>query len=120
MWQGKDDVHVFDGQQFGHPGLQPTFLGQSLALGAVAVAAGAPQKTFSAAIGAEFTRAPQGWGAAAFDGPQGSELHVVQAAAGAETVAVAADEVCQLEPMSPPPAVRASRSVGHELLWGVE
>ena len=120
MWQREDHVDVIDRQQLVDAGIQPTLLGQGLAFRAVPIATGAPHHALGAASRADLARAPECRGAAALDSPQGGELHSGQTTAGAEMIAVVPDEVGQFKPLSPPPAVRAGRIAGQDLLRGVE
>jgi hypothetical protein len=74
VWQREDDMDVVHGEQLRQAGLEPALLVQGLTLGTVTVATGAPDRTLGAAIGTDLTVASEGWGATAFNGPQGSEL----------------------------------------------
>lgn len=86
----------------------------------MAVTTGAPHDTCVAAIGTNLMRATESRGAAAFDGPQGGELLAGKLPRPTKTIAVGSNEVCQFEPTSPPPAVRAGRLAGHDLPRSVE
>ena len=66
----KDDVEVGDGEEIGAPGLEPVLLGEELALGAVAVAAGVVDGAAVAAAVTRFEVAAQGGGAAGDDRAQ--------------------------------------------------
>jgi hypothetical protein len=65
----EDQVHVVDGQEFRSAGLEPAFFGQGLALGAVAVAAGAPDLTLMAASGTCLAGTAKDRSTAALNGP---------------------------------------------------
>jgi hypothetical protein len=103
----KDHMEVIDGQQFFEAGVQPSFFGQGLAFRTVSVATRAPYHALSPTISAKLSRAPEGRGAAAFDGLQRGELHSAQRPAGANTVTVGADDVGKFEPLLLSLAVRA-------------
>ena len=68
LGEGEDDVEVLGGQQFGSPILEPVFARQALALGAVAVAAGAVLNVSVLAVVAPFDAAAQHRCTAGFDG----------------------------------------------------
>lgn len=114
MRQGEDDVDVVHREKLRESGVEPPLIGEGLALRAVAVAAGAPDKTLLAAVGAHLAMSSEGRGAAALDGAQGGELLAGQSSGGAKTIAVSPDDVRELEP-TPSPAMSAGRRPGQTL-----
>ena len=72
--QGEDHVEVLGGQQFGAAVLEPLFPRDALALGAMAVAAGAVANMGELAVVAPFFNAAQHGRAAGFDGAHQAEL----------------------------------------------
>jgi hypothetical protein len=76
--QGKDQMEVLDGQQFGAAGVEPPFLGERLALGTVTVAAGVVADLDGAAGVARVAMSTEGGGAARLDGLHGAALSASQ------------------------------------------
>jgi len=64
MREGKYDMEVRGGKEFGLAFFKPSLSGDVLALGAVSIAAGMIEDTFCAAEGAALDVATQGGGAA--------------------------------------------------------
>jgi len=72
--QGKDQMEVLDGQQFGAASIEPPCLGERLALGTVAIAAGIVADLDDAAGVTRVPMAAEGGGAARLDGVHGAAL----------------------------------------------
>src|SRR5208282_5766344 len=66
--EGEDHVKVFGGQQLGAALLDPLFARRALALGAMAVAAGAISGVSELAVVAPIDAAAESWSAAVLDG----------------------------------------------------
>jgi len=64
MGEGKHDVEIRGGQEFGLAFFKPSLSGDVLTLGAVSIAAGVIEDTLSAAVGTALDVASQGRGAA--------------------------------------------------------
>ena len=96
----EDDVEVLRVQQLAAPGGEPGVAGRGLALGAVPVAAGAVADAAVPAAVALLDLAPEGGRAAQLDGAHDAPLQVGQAraAAAAEGLPVAPEDVRDLEP----------------------
>jgi len=96
MGEREDDVEVGDGQQLSASVLDPALLGEGLALGAVAIAAGVVDGPRGAAAVTGLPMSAEGGGATGLDGAEGAALDGGQDLHSANVVAVDADDVRQL------------------------
>ena len=119
----KDDVKIFDGQQFRLPGLHPLRGGGGLALGAVAVAARVVGDLLMAAVVALLDVSAQGGSPAGGDVAQGAALLRRERAAVAveEGITIVAEDLGHFEPRSghgrDSPGRGSSRSSGLRVAW---
>ena len=99
LGEGKDEVEVGAVEQFGATLADPLGAGKGLALGAVAVAAGAIAEAAVAAVVALLDLAAEGGGAAAFDGGHDAALGGGQRGGetAAESVPVTVEDVSHLK-----------------------
>ena len=97
--ESEDEVEVGAVEQFGAALADPLGAGKGLALGAMAIAAGAIAEAAVAAVVALFDLAAEGSGAAAFDRRHDAALGGGQGggATAAESVPVAAEDVSHLK-----------------------
>ena len=108
--QRKDDMEVFDREQVGAAGLEPALLGQGLAFGTVAVAAGVVADLHGAAAITGVPMAAEGGGAARLDGLHGAALSTGQRMSLPIGGAVGAEDLGELHVR---PAARARHRRGH-------
>ncbi len=73
--QGEDDVEVVDREKLLEASLEPSLLGQGLALGTVAVAAGAPDCAFLTTIRTDLPEPPEGRSPTSSSFPHQRQLH---------------------------------------------
>ena len=108
--EGEDDVEVLRVQQLAAPGGEPGVAGRRLALGTVPFAAGAVADAAAPAAVALLNLAPESGRAAQLDGAHDAPLEVRQsrAAAVAEGLPVAPEDVLDLEPWASPRSLAAA------------
>lgn len=94
--QRKDDVEILEREEFLSAGVDPSLLGQGLALGAVAIAAGVVDRTLGVAPVAPLEVSAERSRPARLDGVEDAALGEWDG--GADRARVCADDVCELEP----------------------
>ena len=92
----KDEMEVGHGQEFGPPGFDPTFLGERLALRAVAVATRVINRTADPTAVTGLPMSTEDGGATGLDSAQGAELDAGMSPRPTHGVPVLADDIGQL------------------------
>jgi hypothetical protein len=114
--QGEDEVEVLDGQQLGPARLEPPFLGEGLAFGAMPIAAGVVADLHRPTGVTGLPMPAQRGGVAGLDGAQGAALGAGQRVRLLIRRPMSADDVGQLHPRAPARARRRDgrRRRGHD------